>query len=251
MKNNKLLDIKKLNVQVEDKEIIKDLNLEISKGETIVIMGPNGSGKSSLANALMGNPLYEVSGEAIFEEDNILELSVDKRSKKGIFLSFQYPVEISGVTVSNFLRTAINSHRGEDNKIKILEFNNLLNEKMNLLHIPKEFTSRYLNEGFSGGEKKKMEILQLAMLKPKLAILDETDSGLDIDALKKVCESINIVKKDNPELTLIIITHYQRMLKYIQPDRIIIMMNGSFVKEGKEEIIHELETNGYENFRKK
>jgi len=191
-------------------------------------MGPNGSGKSTLANALMGHPSYKVSGRIVFEDDNIIGDKPDERSKKGLFLSFQYPVEIPGVTVSNFLRTALNSGKEKKDQIKMIEFIKLLHEKMDMLHIPREFASRYLNEGFSGGEKKKMEILQLAILNPKLAILDETDSGLDIDALKNVCESINTIKKENPELTL------------------CIMLEGQITKIGGPELAEELEKQGYE-----
>jgi len=243
------LTLKDIYVTIEDKEIIKGINFEAHRGEIIAIMGPNGSGKSSLANGIMGHPSYTVTGEALLEGEDILALPADKRSKKGLFLSFQYPVEISGVSVANFLRTAMNAHRGDDHKIKIMEFNKLLHEQMELLHIPKEFATRYLNEGFSGGEKKKMEILQMAMLKPKVAILDETDSGLDIDALQKVCESINILKEKNPDMTLIIITHYQRMLNYVHPDRLLILINGTIVAEGGNELISEIEKDGYKKFK--
>ena len=177
-------------------------------------------------------------------KEDISKASPDQRSKNGLFLSFQYPLEISGVTVSNFLRTALNARR--EKPIKLLEFTKLLHEKMDMLGIPREFSSRYLNEGFSGGEKKKMEILQLAVLEPKIAILDETDSGLDIDALKKVCESLNILKKANPSLSLLIITHYQRMLNYIQPDRVCIMVDGKITRQGGPELARELEEKGYE-----
>jgi Fe-S cluster assembly ATP-binding protein len=243
----KILEIKDFNVTVEDKRVINGLNLTINKGETLAIMGPNGSGKSTLAYGLMGHPKYVVKGSIIMNDEDISALSPDERSKKGLFLSFQNPIQIPGVTVSNFLRTAVNSRL--EKPMRLIEFNKLLTEKMELLHIPKEFASRYLNEGFSGGEKKKMEILQLAMLNPKIAILDETDSGLDIDALKKVCESIVLWKEKNPELTLIIITHYQRMLHYLKPDRVAIMMNGQIVKQGTHELVDEIEKKGYEVFR--
>jgi len=242
----KILELKDLKVHVADKEVIKGVDLEIEKGQIVAIMGPNGSGKSTLANALMGHPSYKVSGRIVFEDDNIIGDKPDERSKKGLFLSFQYPVEIPGVTVSNFLRTALNSGKEKKDQIKMIEFIKLLHEKMDMLHIPREFASRYLNEGFSGGEKKKMEILQLAILNPKLAILDETDSGLDIDALKNVCESINTIKKENPELTLLIITHYQRMLNYIKPDKVCIMLEGQITKIGGPELAEELEKQGYE-----
>lgn len=238
------LKIKNLNVKIEDKEIIKNLSLELKKGETIVVMGPNGSGKSTLANALSGHPSCSVQGTATLGLVNLLDLSPDERSKQGLFLSFQQPIAIPGVKVSSFIRTAMNARRIEP--IKISEYIKLLNEKMKLLDIPKEFANRYLNEGFSGGEKKKMEILQMAMLKPKVAILDETDSGLDVDALKKVFQKVNMLKKENPELSLIIITHYQRILNYIEPDKIVVLKNGEIIKEGTKELIHEIDEKGFE-----
>lgn len=243
---NKILELKDLNISIAGKHVVKGINLEIDKGQIVVIMGPNGSGKSTLANGLMGHPLYEITGNILLGNEDISVLKPDERSRKGLFLSFQYPVDIPGVTVSNFLRTALNARREKKNHIKMLEFMRLLNEKMEMLKIPKEFASRYLNEGFSGGEKKKMEILQLAMLNPKVAVLDETDSGLDIDALKNVCESINLLKKNNPELTLLIITHYQRMLNYITPDRVCIMVDGRITKCGGPELAEHLEKEGYE-----
>lgn len=246
---NKILELKDLNISVAGKHVVKGIDLELHKGEIAVIMGPNGSGKSTLANGLMGHPSYELTGEVLLENQNIEGLKADERSRNGLFLSFQYPVEIPGVTVSNFLRTALNARREKKDHIKMLEFMRLLNEKMEMLKIPKEFASRYLNEGFSGGEKKKMEILQLAMLNPKVAVLDETDSGLDIDALKKVCESINLLKKSNPELTLLIITHYQRMLNYIKPDKVCIMVDGRITKCGGPELAEHLEKEGYEVHR--
>lgn len=243
---NKILELKDLNISIAGKNVVKGINLEIDKGQIVVIMGPNGSGKSTLANGLMGHPSYEITGNILLGNEDISVLKPDERSRKGLFLSFQYPVDIPGVTVSNFLRTALNARREKNNHIKMLEFMRLLNEKMEMLKIPKEFASRYLNEGFSGGEKKKMEILQLAMLNPKVAVLDETDSGLDIDALKNVCESINLLKKNNPELTLLIITHYQRMLNYIKPDRVCIMVDGRITKCGGPELAEHLEKEGYE-----
>jgi Fe-S cluster assembly ATP-binding protein len=246
----KILELKNLNVEIEGKEIIKGLNLDIDKGQIVVIMGPNGSGKSTLANALMGHPSYVVDGQIFLDNEDISGFKPDERSKKGLFLSFQYPVEIPGVTVSNFLRTAINSRREKKNQIKLVEFMKLLYQNIDILHIPREFASRYINEGFSGGEKKKMEILQLAMLNPKVAVLDETDSGLDIDALRKVCESINAIKKINPDLTLLIITHYQRMLNYIKPDKVCIMLDGQITKCGGAELALELEKDGYDMHRK-
>lgn len=245
----KTLEIKNFEVSIEGKKIVKGINLELNKGEVTVIMGPNGSGKSTLASALMGHPKMQAEGTAKLEGKNILELSPEERSKAGLFLSFQYPAEIPGVTVSNFLRTAINARRPKENPIKIPEYIKMLNEKMKLLKVPKEFASRYLNTGFSGGEKKKMEILQLAVLNPKFAILDETDSGLDIDSLKKVCEGINAVKKENKDMAILVITHYQRMLNYLKPDTVMIMLDGKIVKKGKAMLANELEEKGYDAFR--
>ena len=244
-----VLELKGFNVSVEDTKIIEGLDMTLKKGEVSVIMGPNGSGKSTLANSLMGHPSYEADGSALYFSKDLLEMEADERSKEGVFLSFQYPVAIPGLTVSSFLRTAINARRDKDDPIKLPAYVKMLNEKMRVLNVPKEFASRYLNEGFSGGEKKKMEILQLAMLEPKLAILDETDSGLDIDSLRHVCENINLLKKQNPELTILVITHYQRMLNYLKPDNVMIMLNGKIVKQGGPELAHELEKDGYEAFK--
>ncbi len=250
----KILELKDIKISLQDKdqtkEIIHGINLTAHQGETCVIMGPNGSGKSTLASGLMGHPLLDVTGTIMLDGEDISTMGPDERSKKGLFLSFQYPHEIAGVTISNFLRTALNARRDKTNQIKILEFNKLLKTNMELLHIPEHFAKRYVNEGFSGGEKKKMEILQLAMLGPKVAILDETDSGLDIDALRKVCESINTLKEKNPHLTIVVITHYQRMLNYLKPDNVVILLDGQIVKTGGPELAHDLEKNGYETFRK-
>lgn len=244
--SKKILEIKKMNVTAEDTHILNDVSLDLQQGEIAVIMGPNGSGKSTLANTLMGHPDFEATGDVKYLGQDLLEMEPDERSKEGIFLSFQYPAEIPGVTVSNFLRTAVNARREKD--IAIPKYVKQLNEKMNMLGMPKEFARRYLNEGFSGGEKKKMEILQMAMLEPKLAILDETDSGLDIDSLKNVCEGINLLKEKEPDMTILIITHYQRMLNYIKPDRVIIMKDGKIVSEGDASLAHKLEKEGYEAF---
>ena len=241
-----LLELKDFKVTIEGKEVVKGIDLDIKQGEIVVIMGPNGSGKSTLANGLMGHPKYHSSGTARLSGEDLLDLHPDERSKKGLFLSFQYPAEIPGVTVSNFLRTAINARRDKNDKIRILDFKKLLHQNLQMLDIPDGFSGRYLNHGFSGGEKKKLEILQLAILNPKIAILDETDSGLDIDALKTVCESINTLKKHNPELSLLIITHYQRMLRYLKPDRVCIMHDGMLVRIGGPEIVDELEEKGYQ-----
>lgn len=236
------LEIKNLNVNVDGKEILKGLNLNLEKGKVYALMGPNGSGKSTLSQVLVGNPKYEASGEISFEGESILNLKANERAKKGLFLSFQYPVEVSGVTISNFLKTALNSLRGK--KISPIEFWNILEKHSKKLNIDKSFLTRFLNEGFSGGEKKKAEILQMLILNPKLAILDETDSGLDIDSLKTVSQGINnFMDKDK---TILIITHYQKILDYVKPDKILIMKNGSIVKEGGKELIEELEKGGYE-----
>ena len=239
------LEIKNLNVNVDGKEILKELNLNLEKGKVYALMGPNGSGKSTLSQVLIGNPKYKFSGEISFEGEDISDLKPHERAKKGLFLSFQYPVEVPGVTISSFLKTALNSLRGK--KISPIEFWNILEKHSKKLKIDKSFLSRFLNEGFSGGEKKKAEILQMLILNPKLAILDETDSGLDIDSLKIVSQGINnFMDKDK---TILIITHYQKILDYIKPDKIFIMKNGSIVKEGGKELIEELEKNGYEGIK--
>jgi len=242
-KNAELI-IKDLHVSVEGNEILKGISLEIKQGEVIALMGPNGSGKSTLAYAIMGHPKYEITkGEIKFNGENLLEMSPDKRARAGLFLSFQYPSEISGVTVTSFLRTALAAKKGE--KPDILEFQELLDDKFDLLKIDSAFASRYLNEGFSGGEKKRMEILQMAVLEPKIAILDETDSGLDIDALKTVAEGVNTLVNNN--MGALIITHYQRILNYIKPDRVIIFSDGKVIKEGGAELVAELEEHGYDH----
>ncbi len=236
-----------VNVAEEDKEILRGLDLELERGKVHAIMGPNGSGKSTLSYALAGHPGYEVTeGEVLFEGENILELGPDERAQRGIFLAFQYPMAIPGVSVQNFLRTAINSirrARGEQD-IRVPEFRRVLNEKMDLLRVDRGFASRYLNEGFSGGEKKRAEILQLAMLDPKLAILDETDSGLDIDALRVVSNGVNALR--SPERTFLIITHYQRILNYVKPDYVHVLVDGRIVTSGGPELALELESKGYD-----
>ena len=237
------LIIKDLHVSVEGKRILNGIDLVIKKGQVTALMGPNGSGKSTLAYTLMGHPRYVVEkGEAIYKEKNILELSPDERAKLGIFLSFQYPQEIPGVPVASFLRTAYNAVKQQ--QISVPDFVKLLKQKMELLKIDQAFSRRYLNEGFSGGEKKRTEILQLAVLQPEMAILDETDSGLDIDSLKVVANGINSLIGTN--IGILIITHYQRILDYIKPDKIHIMVNGKIVKSGGKELAHELEEKGYE-----
>ena len=242
-----MLKINNLHASVEDKEILKGINLEVKPGEVHAIMGPNGSGKSTLASVIAGKEDYEVGeGEIMLEGENIDELAAEERAHKGVFLSFQYPVEIPGVSVTNFMKTAINETR----KAKGLEdmpaneMLKMIREKSELLEIDRKFLSRSLNEGFSGGEKKRNEIFQMAMLEPKLAILDETDSGLDIDALRIVANGVNKLKcKDN---AVIVITHYQRLLDYIVPDYVHVLYNGRIVKSGTKELAHELEAKGYD-----
>ena len=237
------LEVKDLKVKIEDKEILKGISLEVDKGQVVALMGPNGSGKSTLAYALMGHPRYEItSGKILLNGDDITKAKPDERARKGLFLSFQYPQEISGVSVSNFLRTALNAKN--EKKISVMDFHKILQEKMKLLKIDKSFALRYLNEGFSGGEKKRMEILQMAVLQPKIGILDETDSGLDIDALRTVAEGINDLK--GHELGILLITHYQRILNYITPDKVHIVMDGKIVKSGGKELALEVEEKGYE-----
>ena len=241
------LIIKDLHVSVEGQRILNGVNLVVKKGEVCALMGPNGSGKSTLAYTLMGHPKYTVDkGEAWYKGQNILELKPDERAKLGVFLSFQYPQEIPGVSVSNFLRTAYNALK--PNQISVPDFVKLLKEKMKLLKIDDSFSRRYLNEGFSGGEKKRAEILQLAVLQPDMAVLDETDSGLDIDSLKVVAEGVNTLI--GPNRGILIITHYQRILNYITPDRVHIMVKGRIVKSGGKELAHELEAKGYDEIIK-
>ena len=242
---NDNLVIKNLHVSVEGKPILRGLDLTIEKGKIHALMGPNGSGKSTLAYTLMGHPMYDVDeGEVWFKGENILELEPDDRSKLGIFLAFQYPVTIPGVSVANFLRLAINSRRADGKKIPIPEFRRLMLEKMKLLEMDPSFAGRYLNEGFSGGEKKRAEILQMAVLNPTMAILDETDSGLDIDALKIVAKGVNSLM--NPDMGILVITHYQRLLNFIKPDVVHVMLNGRVVMTGGPELAHELEAQGYD-----
>jgi Fe-S cluster assembly ATP-binding protein len=240
------LEIRNLHVSAEDKEILKGLDLDVEQGRIHALMGPNGSGKSTLANAIMGHPGLEVSeGTITFQGTDITEADPDERSRMGLFMAFQYPVAIPGVTVAKYLRMAINAHREarEEEPVKLKEFRKQTEEAMSLTNIPKEFSSRYLNDGFSGGEKKRMEILQLAMLRPEMAILDETDSGLDIDALRVVAEGVN--KFAGPEMGILIITHYQRILHLVKPDAVHVMYDGRIVKEGGAELVEQLEEKGY------
>jgi Fe-S cluster assembly ATP-binding protein len=248
------LEIKNLHVNIDGKEILKGLDLTIEQGKIHAIMGPNGTGKSTLAYTLMGHPSYTVTeGEVHFKGQNILELEPDERSRLGIFLAFQYPVAIPGVTVANFLRTAINARRravnAEDKGMPIPEFRKLLKEKMDLLRMDHTFAGRYLNEGFSGGEKKRAEILQLAALKPQIAILDETDSGLDIDALRIVADGVNALM--NNDMGILVITHYQRLLNYIKPDYVHVMLDGRIVESGGADLALHLEDQGYDWVREK
>jgi len=248
------LDIKGLKVSIEGKQILKGVNLKIPQGEVHAIMGPNGTGKSTLAYTLMGHPSYTVDeGKVLFKGQDLFDLSVDERSRLGLFLAFQYPVSIPGVTVANFLRTAVNARRKaldpNDKGVPIPEFRKLLLEKMKMLKMDSSFAGRYLNEGFSGGEKKRAEVLQMAILQPEIAILDETDSGLDIDALRIVSEGVNILREQN--IGVLLITHYQRMLNYIKPDVVHVMMGGVIVESGGAELALNLEEHGYDWVREK
>ena len=240
------LEIQNLHVRIEEREILRGLNLKVQKGETHALMGPNGSGKSTLANTIMGNPVYEVTdGKILFNGEDLTEADPDERARAGLFMAFQYPATIPGVSVANFLRMAVNAKREEP--IKVKEFGKLLGENMELLRIDRAFTSRYLNEGFSGGEKKRAEILQLAMLKPEIAVLDETDSGLDIDALRIVSDGVNALS--GPDMGSLIITHYTRILDYVKPQFVHIMLDGRIVREGGPELADELEEKGYDFIR--
>lgn len=241
-----LLEIKDLHVEVEDKYILKGLNLTIKKGEIHAIMGPNGGGKSTLCNSIMGNPKYKVtSGQILFEGEDITNLKVNERAKKGIFLSFQYPEEIPGITVDNFIRTSVNIVTGQN--VSMLQFAKDMKNTLELLDMKSEYRSRYLNVGFSGGEKKKTEILQMAFLKPKLVMLDEIDSGLDIDALKVVAEAVKKLKTE--EMSILIVTHYNRILDYLEPDVISVLMDGKIVKSGDRDLAKILEEKGYDFVR--
>ena len=249
------LIVKDLRVAVEGKEILKGLSLEVDRGEIHALMGPNGSGKSTFANTLMGHPKYEVtSGDILFRGESVLEMTPDARSRAGLFMAFQYPVAIPGLTFASFLRAAINARRapsgGEDGKVPAKkgigpkEFRELLREKMTLLKVDEKFATRYLNDGFSGGEKKRAEILQMALLTPTIAILDETDSGLDIDALRIVSEGVNALA--GPEMGVLVITHYNRILNYIKPHKVHVMVDGRIVTSGGPEMALELEAKGYD-----
>jgi len=240
------LEIKNLYVSAGDREILKGLDLEVSKGEIHALMGPNGSGKSTLANVIMGHPGLEVSqGTICFKGEDITEAEPDERARMGLFMAFQYPVAVPGVTVTKYLRTVMNSHREAkgDDPVSLKDFRRTVEEAMALTEVPKEFSTRYLNEGFSGGEKKRMEILQLALQRPEMAILDETDSGLDIDALRIVANGVNSVA--GPDMGVLIITHYQRILHLVQPSHVHVLFEGRIVKDGGAELVEQLEEKGY------
>jgi Fe-S cluster assembly ATP-binding protein len=242
-----LLKITNLHAEVaeEGTEILKGLDLEINEGEIHAIMGPNGSGKSTLSKVISGHPAYEVTdGEILFRGESVLDMEPDERARAGIFLAFQYPVEVPGVSIANFMRTALNAKRGGE--VDVFEFHDELVEKMEMLEMETVFAERSVNDGFSGGEKKRNEILQLAMLEPDLALMDETDSGLDIDALKVVSAGINKIKEQRPGMTVLLITHYQRMLNYIRPDYVHVMLDGRIIRSGGPELALELEEQGYE-----
>lgn len=245
MDNQVLLNINGLKVSIQDKEILKGIDLQIKGGEVHAIMGPNGTGKSTLASVLMGHPAYEVTGgEVSMNGENVLEMETDERARAGMFLAMQYPSEISGVTNADFLRSALNARRGEGNEISLIRFIRQMEGSMKELEIDPQFMHRYLNEGFSGGEKKRNEILQMRMLEPKLCIMDEIDSGLDIDALKIVSDGVNEMRDE--ERGFLIITHYQRLLNYITPDHVHVMMQGRIVKSGGPELAERLEAEGYD-----
>ncbi len=237
------LELKNVSANVENKKIIEKINLEIARGEVVVLMGPNGAGKSTISNIIMGNPKYELTeGSILVENEDITGTEPNERSKKGIFMSFQYPAEIPGVTMMNFLRTSYNSIKGKD--LNVGEFSKLLNEKMDILEMDSKFRSRFVNSGFSGGEKKRSEILQMMLFEPKYAVLDEIDSGLDVDALKVVCNGIEKVRKIS-NTGILIITHYSKLLDYIKPDRVYVMKKGKIVKSGFAEIAEEIQKKGF------
>jgi Fe-S cluster assembly ATP-binding protein len=245
MTKTPLLEIRDLRANIAGKEILKGLSLTINQGEVHAIMGPNGSGKSTLANVLMGNPNYEVTGgEVRLRGESVLDMPVDERARAGLFLAFQYPVAIPGVTLVNFLRQALNAKRGSD--VPVREFRELLFQQMDTLKMDRDFARRYVNDGFSGGEKKRAEMLQMAVLQPAMAVLDETDSGLDIDALRTVAEGVNALM--HPGMGLLLITHYQRLLNYITPQFVHVLIEGRIVKSGGPELALELEEKGYDQF---
>jgi len=252
MSNTHILKIEDLEAKVasEDLDILSGLNLDIGSGEIHAIMGPNGSGKSTLAKVLAGHPGYEATaGRVLFRGEDLLELDADERSRLGIFLAFQYPVEIPGVSIANFLRTALQAHLSDEEELDIFEFSDMLTERMSMLEMDISFAERHVNDGFSGGEKKRNEILQMAVLKPTLAVMDETDSGLDIDALKIVANGVNKLTEEDPGMSILLITHYQRLLNYIRPDFVHVMVDGKLVRSGGPEIALELEKDGYKTWK--
>ena len=252
MSDKTILSVRGLHVKVvdEDMEILHGLDLELKKGEIHAIMGPNASGKSTLSKVLAGHPGYEVTqGTVTFQGRELLEMEPDERSREGIFLAFQYPVEIPGVSIANFLRTALQARAGEGEELDLFDFQDQLLDRMKLLEMDPAFAERPVNDGFSGGEKKRNEILQMAMLQPSLALLDETDSGLDIDALQVVSNGVNRLHEEHPEMTVLIITHYQRLLDYIRPDHVHVMVAGRIVESGGPELAKKLEAEGYEAYR--
>ena len=252
MSDAPILKVSGLHAKVadEDKDILQGLDLELPKGQIHAIMGPNGSGKSTLAKVLAGHPGYEATaGSVTLHGEDLLEMEADERSRAGIFLAFQYPVEIPGVSIANFLRTALQAHLPEDEELDLFDFADMLTERMEMLEMDPSFAERHVNDGFSGGEKKRNEILQMAVLKPTLAVMDETDSGLDIDALKIVSNGVNKLAEENPDMTILLITHYQRLLEYIKPDVVHVMVEGRIVRSGGPEIALELEAEGYKTWR--
>jgi len=247
------LEIKNLHVSVGEKQILKGLDLTVNRGEIHALMGPNGSGKSTLANVIMGNPALEVTeGQVIWKGEDVTEADPDERARKGLFMAFQYPVAIPGVTIVKYLRMVLNAHREErgEPEISLKDFRKLVEAAMAQTNVPKEFGSRYLNDGFSGGEKKRLEMLQLALQRPDVAILDETDSGLDVDALNVVSQAVNAVKAESA-LGVLIITHYQRILHLVKPDRVSILVDGRIVQEGGPELVEEIESQGYAKIRER
>jgi len=253
MAESPILSIQNLHAKVaeQDVDILHGLDLDLGAGEIHAIMGPNGSGKSTLAKVLAGHPGYEVTGGTVtFRGNDILNLAPDERARAGVFLAFQYPVEIPGVSIANFLRTSLQAHLGEGEELDLFDFQDQLLDRMALLEMDPSFAERHVNDGFSGGEKKRNEILQMAVLKPKLALLDETDSGLDIDALQVVAKGVNTLHAEDPEMAVLVITHYQRLLDYIKPDHVHVMVDGKIVRSGGPELAHQLEDEGYEEFRR-
>ena len=251
MSDAPILRIEGLEAKVaeEDLGILKGVDLEIRKGEIHAIMGPNGSGKSTLAKVLAGHPGYEATAGAVtFRGEDLLALETDERSQAGVFLAFQYPVEIPGVSIANFLRTAVQAHQPAGEELDIFDFSDILTERMEMLEMDVSFAERHVNDGFSGGEKKRNEILQMAMLKPTLAVMDETDSGLDIDALKIVASGVNRLVEEDPEMSILLITHYQRLLDYIEPDFVHVMVDGRIAQSGGPEVAHQLEKSGYKAY---